>query len=133
MKDSQLEGAELQASNVTDNDTTISQRQARLVVQHMEHSAMSAQDTSTGDSGNNQELILLELKMITQKFEQLEDQAAKDRAVLTNLVSRVNQQGVQPGNKKVNATVSSTSLFNVAAQSSNSNVARPKLEVIHKH
>ena len=59
VEDSQLEGAELQASNVTDNDATISQEQARLVAQHMEQSSMAAQDTSTGDVGSNQELILL--------------------------------------------------------------------------
>ena len=131
MEESQLEGAELQASNVTDNDTTISQEQARLVVQHMEHSSMSAQNTSTGDSGSNQKLILMELKKISQKFGQLEDQAAKDRAVLTNLVSKVNQQGMQPGNKKVNTSGSTTSLFNTSAQSSNSNIARSK--TMHKH
>ena len=123
---SQLEGAELQASNVTDNDTTISQEQARLVVQHMENCSLAAQDTSTGDPGSSQELILLELQKISQKCSQLEDQAAKDRVVLKHLVSRVNQQGTRPGNKKVNATTSSSSLFPTSAQSLNSNGARPK-------
>ena len=126
VEDLQVEGAEFQASNVTDNETTISQEQARLVVQHMEQSAMSVQDNSTSESGSNQDLILMELKKISQKFGQLEDQAAKDREVLTNLVSKVNQQGIQPGSKKVNATVSSTSLFNSSSQSQISNVARPK-------
>ena len=126
VEDLQMEGAEFQASNVTDNENTISQEQARLVVQHMEQSAMSVQDTSTGDSGSSQELILMELKKISQKFGQLEDQAAKDREVLTNLVSKVNQQGMQTGSKKVNPTVSSTSLFDSHPQNQNSNVARPK-------
>ena len=68
VENSQLEGAELQASNVTNNDTTISQKQARLVVQHMENLAMATQDTSTGDSGSSQELILLELQKISKKL-----------------------------------------------------------------
>ena len=112
-------------SNVIDSDTTISQEQPRLVIQHMDHSSVAAQDINTGESGSNQELILLELKKIFQKFGKLEDQTAKDRAVLTNLVSKVNQQGIQPGNKMISTTASS-SLFTTPAQILNSNVTHPK-------
>ena len=57
-----------------------------------------------------QDLILRELKNISQKFGQLESQAAKDREVLANLVSKVNQQAKGTLNTQV-TTSATTSLF----------------------
>ena len=48
----------------------------------------------------SQDLILQQLKNISEKFGQPEHQAARDKKVLTGLVNKVNQQSTEGPYKK---------------------------------
>ena len=65
------EGAGTQASNITDQEVTVTQEQARLVADQLISSQDSTQATSTGAIGQ-QDLILLELQKMSQRLGKLE-------------------------------------------------------------
>ena len=104
-----MELLEILASSVAlTNETVVSEEDARLVAEQVEvHSVINRQETSTGGLGIDvgQQLILQELKTMAKRFGALEEQTAKDREVLTGLVSQVKQQTQGQNQKKV------TSLF----------------------
>ena len=118
--------AENQASNIAlTNDIVLTEEQARLVAQQIDISTVNnSNDTSTGDRDIDagQQMILQELQKMSKRFGVLEEQAAKDREVLTGLVSQVQSQG--QNQKKVKnllspesvATVKSTCQSNVTKQ-----------------
>ena len=120
---------ETQASSIAlRNETVVSEEHARLVAQQVDvHSVTNRQETSTGDKGIDvgQQLILQELQKMAKRFGALEEQAAKDREVLTGLVSQAKQQTLGQSQKKVtslfspepvNATYKNTCQSNVAKQ-----------------
>ena len=117
-----------QASNSTVKDTWVTEEQARLVAQQVEGN----QSQDREDAGSNreqmlnahQDLILQELKNISQKFGKLEHQAAQDREVLTGLVQKVNQQSMEQLHKKVNND--NSSLFPVQGSEVESVSARSR-------
>ena len=120
---------ETQASSIAlENEIIVSEEHARLVAQQVDvHSVMNHQETSTGDKGIDagQQLILQEIKKMAKRFGALEEQTAKDREVLTGLVSQVTQQTQGQSQKKVtslfspetvNATQKSTCQSNATKQ-----------------
>ena len=102
---------ENQASSIAlANKTVVSEEDARLVAQQVDvHSVINRQETSTGGKGIDagQQLILQELKTMAKRFGALEEQTAKDREVLTDLVSQVKQQTQGQSQKKVTSVFSS--------------------------
>ena len=86
---------ETQASSIASaNETVVSEEHARLVAQQVDvNSVTNCHETSTGDKGVDagQQLILKEIQKIAKRFGALEEQTARDREVLTGLVSQVNQ------------------------------------------
>ena len=119
---------ETQASSIAlTNETVVSEEHARLVAQVDVHSVTNRQETSTVDKGIDvgQQLILQELQEMEKRFGALEEQAAKDREVLTGLVSQAKQQMHGQSQKKVtslfspepvNITFKNTCQSNVAKQ-----------------
>ena len=105
---------ESQASNIVlSNDNVVPEEHARLVAQQVHTNPVkNCQDTSTGDKAIDagQQLILQELQRMSKRFGVLEEQVAKDREVLTGLVSQVKPQSQGQGQKKVTNLLSSESV-----------------------
>ena len=84
---------ENQASNIAlSNETVVTEEHARLVAQQVDvYPVNNCQDTSTSDKeiDAGQQLILQEIQKMSKHCGMSEKQAAKDREVLTGLVSQV--------------------------------------------
>ena len=91
----QFDGVELttsdsQASTGQASGSTVTSEQARLVADHVTVVKDSSTVTSTGVS-SNQELILVELQKISQRFSKLDEQTLQDRSVFSDLANHVQQ------------------------------------------
>ena len=118
-----------QASNVTSYESLVSEEQARAVAEQVETNVKggaSSAENQGSEVNTGQDLILQELKTISQRFGQLENQAAKDREVLASLVTKVNQQGRSALSTQVTTSSITSSLFSPKTSDFESNKTRSR-------
>ena len=83
-----------QADNVTVNPENISQAQAEATAnQVMVEESASNSEASASTPQASQDPVLKELLNISKRFGHLEQQAAKDRQILSGLVTEFGKQG----------------------------------------
>ena len=85
-----------QACTASLSKVTVTSNQARLVAEQVLSPSNSGTATSTGAASNQQDLILVELQRISQRFGKLEDQTNQDRIILKGLVNQISNQQNNP-------------------------------------